>query len=257
MPNDLLLSGDWPTIIQTTDTTENDPAFINPVCSNLIDVYSSFEKLNSEKPNFGSFDEKEEEDLKLGCVNPNDILPIAFVKTIQYFDPTSIHQPPVSQQSSPVNILANHKAKVDINPEPKLKKILAYPNDKITADFKDTVKETDQDILIKALIWFRKRREVLRGPYPEKCHYIACYMMSDNGFAMREGKLGALTGIKQSTLKGWPTQLKIPISFCTELKRAANEDTEAENHKRQKISTLPLTAEAEIESPTKQNKDNL
>jgi len=257
MPNDLLLSGDWPTIIQTTDTTENDPAFINPMCSNLTDVHSSFEKLNSEKPNFGSFDEKEEEDLKLGCVNPNDILPIAFVKTIQYFDPTSIHQPPVSQQSSPVNILANHKAKVDINPEPKLKKILADPNDKITADFKDTVKETDQDILIKALIWFRKRREVLRGPYPEKCHYIACYMMSDNGFAMREGKLGALTGIKQSTLKGWPTQLKIPISFCTELKRAANEDTEAENHKRQKISTLPLTAEAEIESPTKQNKDNL
>ncbi|WP_235950112.1 hypothetical protein [Candidatus Regiella insecticola] len=74
---------------------------------------------------------------------------------------------------------------------------------------------------------------------------------------MREGKLGALTGIKQSTLKGWPTQLKIPISFCTELKRAANEDTETESHKRQKISALPLTAESEIESPTKQNKDNL
>lgn len=185
MPNDLLLSGDWPTIIQTTDTTENDPAFINPVCSNLIDVYSS-----SEKPNFGYFDEeeKEEEDLKLGCVNPNDILSIASVKTIQYSDPTSTHPPPVSQQSSSVNILNNHKAKVDINPEPKLKKILADPNDKITADFKDTVKETDQDILIKALIWFRKRREVLRGPYPEKCHYIACYMMSDNGFAMRRGE---------------------------------------------------------------------
>lgn len=77
MPNDLLLSGDWPTIIQTIDTTENNPAFINPVCSNLIDVYSS-----SEKPNFGYFDEeeKEEEDLKLGCINPNDILSIASVK---------------------------------------------------------------------------------------------------------------------------------------------------------------------------------
>ncbi|MCX2956738.1 MAG: hypothetical protein K7J15_03110, partial [Candidatus Regiella insecticola] len=76
MPNDLLLSGDWPTIIQTTDTTENDPAFINPVCSNLIYVYSY-----SEKPNFGYFfdEEEKEEDLKLGYVNPNDILSIASV----------------------------------------------------------------------------------------------------------------------------------------------------------------------------------
>lgn len=57
-------------------------------------------------------------------------------------------------------------------------------------------------------------------------------MMSDNGFVMREGKLGALTGIKQSTLKGWPTQLKIPISFWAEIKRAANENTETESHKR-------------------------
>ncbi|GFN47082.1 hypothetical protein [Candidatus Regiella insecticola] len=139
MPNDLLLSGDWPIIIQTTDTTENDPELINPICSNLTNVHSSFEKLNSEKPNFGYFDEeeKEEEDLKLGCVNPNDILSIASVKTIQYSAPTNTHPPPVSQQSSPVNILANHKAKVDINQELKLKKILADPSDKITADFKD------------------------------------------------------------------------------------------------------------------------